>query len=47
MPTITVSAPRSFAVYAIPRSVRVANESSTSSAVTSITTPRARTVPIR
>ena len=29
MPTTTVAAPRSFAVYAMDRSVRVANESST------------------
>jgi hypothetical protein len=46
MPTITVSASRSRVVCAMPRSVRVANESITSSALTSITTPRERRRPI-
>src|SRR5262245_54030921 len=44
MPTMTVSAPRSRIMYATSRRVRVANESITSSAVTSTMTPRARTL---
>ena len=47
MPTRTVSAPRKRAASAIPRSVRVANESITSSSVTSTITPRLRNWPTR
>ena len=42
MPTITVSAPRNRTICAMSRSMPVANESITSSAVTSMMTPRAR-----
>ena len=42
MPTMTVTAPRSRAISAMLRSVREPNESSTSSAATSMMTPRAR-----
>ena len=42
MPTITVSAPRSRVISAIPRSERETNESITSSDVTSTTIPRER-----
>ena len=42
MPTITVSAPRSLIICAMSRRVRLANESITSSAVTSTITPRER-----
>ena len=45
MPTITVSAPRSLVMCAVSRSVRDANESMTSSAVTSTITPRERCLP--
>src|SRR5690348_6286903 len=45
MPTMTVRAPRSFVVSARACSVRVANESMTSSAVTSMTTPCERKRP--
>src|SRR3989449_3591450 len=44
---MTVSAPRSRAMCAMSRSVRTANESMTSSAVTSTMTPRARKRPTR
>jgi len=47
IPTITVSAPRSRAMWAMSRSVRTANESITSNAVTSTMTPRARNFPTR
>src|SRR5262245_54359030 len=42
MPTITVSAPRNRIMWAIPRSVRTAKESMTSSTVTSTMAPRDR-----
>ena len=42
MPTITVSAPRSRVIIAIPRSERETNESITSSEVTSTMIPRER-----
>src|SRR4051812_28717829 len=45
IPTITVSAPRSRVMCAIPRSERETNESITSSAVTSTTIPRERKRP--
>src|SRR2546425_986037 len=44
---MTVSAPRSRAMCAMSRNVRTANESMTSSAVTSTMTPRARKRPTR
>ena len=47
MPTMTVSAPRRRNIAAVPRNVRVANESITSTAVTSITTPVERSLPTR
>src|SRR5438046_10065539 len=47
MPTITVSDPRSRAMWAMSRRVRTANESITSSAVTSTITPLARNRPTR
>ena len=46
MPTITVSAPRSRAISAMLRSVREPKESRTSSAATSMITPRDRCWPI-
>ena len=45
MPTITVSAPRSRVMWAMPRSERDTNESMTSSAVTSTMIPRERKRP--
>ena len=42
MPTMTVSAPRNFAVRTMVRIDRATKESMTSSAATSITIPRAR-----
>jgi hypothetical protein len=42
IPTITVSAPRSLIIVAMSRRIRLANESITSSAVTSTITPRER-----
>src|SRR5947209_2691735 len=47
MPTITVSAPRSFVMCAMLRKVRTAKESMTSSTVTSTITPRERKRPTR
>jgi hypothetical protein len=47
MPTITVRAPRRFAMCAIARSEREANESITSRAVTSTMMPFERRVPAR
>src|SRR5215211_6022272 len=46
IPTMTVSAPRRRAIRARLRSVREANESRTSSAATSMMTPRDRQAPI-
>ena len=47
IPTMTVSAPRRRVMWARSRRVRTANESITSSAVTSTMTPRARSLPTR